>query len=216
MAQSTSNLTRPPGHVLRELLNTPATMAVIRTRKNTTMQNLESITLGGGCFWCIEAALQQVEGVERAVSGYAGGTKETADYRTVCSGTSGHAEVVQFQYDPQRISTEELLEVFFTAHDPTTLNRQGNDVGPQYRSVIFYHTDEQKAIAEKVMEETATEMYDDPVVTELAPLEAFYPAEGEHQDYYAKMGNRNPYCTFVVAPKVNKVRKKYAGRLKPA
>ncbi len=178
------------------------------------MENLESITLGGGCFWCIEAALQQVEGVERAVSGYAGGTKETADYRTVCSGTTGHAEVVQFHYDPDRISTEELLEIFFTAHDPTTLNRQGNDVGPQYRSVIFYHSDEQKVIAEKVIKETASDIYDDPVVTELSPLEAFYPAEVEHQDYYAKVGNRNPYCTFVVAPKVNKVRKKYAHRLK--
>mgnify|MGYP006267347145 CR=1 FL=1 len=172
------------------------------------------ITLGGGCFWCIEAALGQIEGIEKAVSGYAGGSAETANYRAVCSGTTGHAEVVQIHYDPDKIQTEAVLEIFFTAHDPTTPNRQGNDVGPQYRSVIFYHDTAQKEIAEKVIRESAAQMYDAPIVTELQPLEAFYPAEAEHQDYYAKVGNRNPYCTFVISPKVNKVRKKYADRIK--
>ena len=175
---------------------------------------LSAITLGGGCFWCIEAALKQVIGVEKAVSGYAGDSQATADYRTVCTGTTNHAEVVQFHYDETMISTREVLEIFFTAHDPTTPNRQGNDVGPQYRSIIFYHNQEQKTIAEDVIQNTASQIYTDPIVTELVALEAFYPAEIEHQDYFAKVGNRNPYCTFVVAPKVNKVRKKYADRIK--
>jgi len=176
-------------------------------------ENKASITLGGGCFWCIEAALGQIEGIQKAISGYAGGRAETANYRSVCSGTTNHAEVVQIHYDPSVITTAEVLEIFFTAHDPTTLNRQGNDVGPQYRSVIFYENEAQKAAAEKVIKETASKMYDQPVVTEIAPLEAFYPAEAEHQDYYERVGNRNPYCTFVISPKVNKVRKKYANRI---
>lgn len=176
--------------------------------------NLATITLGGGCFWCIEAALGQVEGIHRAISGYAGGRADTANYRSVCSGTTGHAEVVQIHYDPREIATEEVLEIFFTAHDPTTLNRQGNDVGPQYRSVIFYHNEAQKAAAEKVIQETASQMYGAPIVTELAPLDVFYPAEAEHQDYYERVGNRNPYCSFVISPKVNKVRKKYAHRIR--
>lgn len=176
--------------------------------------NLSFITLGGGCFWCIEAALGQIEGIQQATSGYAGGRADTANYRSVCSGTTGHAEVVQITYDPAIITTEEVLEIFFTAHDPTTPNRQGNDVGPQYRSVIFYHDADQKTAAEKVIRETASHMYDAPIVTEVAPLEAFYPAEAEHQDYYERVGNRNPYCTFVISPKVNKVRKKYAHRIR--
>lgn len=177
-------------------------------------EHLAHITLGGGCFWCIEAALGQIQGIHQAISGYAGGRAETANYRSVSSGTTNHAEVVQIQYDPTVISTEEVLEIFFTAHDPTTPNRQGNDVGPQYRSVIFYHDEAQKLAAEKVIKDTATQMYDDPIVTEVGPLEAFYPAEAEHQDYYERVGNRNPYCSFVISPKVNKVRKKYADRIR--
>ncbi|MEM1326021.1 MAG: peptide-methionine (S)-S-oxide reductase MsrA [Bacteroidota bacterium] len=175
---------------------------------------LEKATLGGGCFWCVETLYDAVEGVHSAVSGYSGGTAETADYRSVCSGTTDHAEVVQVTFDPSVITYEEILEMFWTAHDPTTLNRQGNDKGPQYRSVIFYHDETQKAIAETSIREVASELYDDPVVTQVAPFEAFYEAEAYHQDYYNKTGTRNPYCTVVITPKVNKFRKKYADRLK--
>ncbi|MEM9887507.1 MAG: peptide-methionine (S)-S-oxide reductase MsrA [Bacteroidota bacterium] len=176
--------------------------------------NVETATLGGGCFWCVEAVYDAVEGVISATSGYSGGTKQTADYRSVCSGTTDHAEVVQIKFDANVISYAEILEMFWTAHDPTTLNRQGNDRGPQYRSVIFYHNDEQRQIAQTSIEKVAPQMWDNPIVTQLAPLEAFYEAEAYHHDYYAKTGNRNPYCTVVITPKVNKFRKKYSDRLK--
>ncbi len=175
---------------------------------------LETITLGGGCFWCVEAIYQNVQGVERAISGYAGGSEETADYKMVCSGTTKHAEVVQIQFDPSVISTADLLEMFWTAHDPTQLNRQGNDVGPQYRSVIFYHSETQKEAAEHSIKEVATQIWDAPIVTELSPLKVFYPAEDAHNNYYNKVGDRNPYCTFVVTPKVSKFRKKFYDKLK--
>jgi peptide-methionine (S)-S-oxide reductase len=177
-------------------------------------RKLETATLGGGCFWCVEAVFQEVKGVESVMSGYSGGTKETADYKTVCSGATSHAEVVQVRFDPEVISFAEILEIFWTTHDPTTPNRQGNDVGPQYRSVIFYHNEEQKRIAEKSKAEVAAGIWDDPVVTEISPLKDFYPAEDYHQDYYAKTGNRNPYCTFVITPKITKLRKKFAHKLK--
>ncbi len=180
----------------------------------TNSQNLELATLGSGCFWCTEAIFQRVEGVHSVVSGYAGDTEETANYKQVCSGTTKHAEVVQIQFDPTIISFEEILEIFFSTHDPTTLNRQGNDVGPQYRSVIFYHSEAQRAIAQKAKAEIAPQIWDDPIVTEISPLDTFYGGEAYHQNYYNTVGARNPYCSFVISPKVNKFRKKFAHRLK--
>jgi peptide-methionine (S)-S-oxide reductase len=171
-------------------------------------------TLAGGCFWCIEAIFNEIEGVESAISGYAGGSVPNPSYLQVSSGTTGHAEAVQVAFDPQKITYRELLEIFFTIHDPTTLNRQGSDVGTQYRSAIFYQDEEQRAIAGQVMREIeAAGIWDAPLVTELAPLEAFYPAEDYHQEYFRRNPNQ-PYCSVVIAPKVVKFRKKYADRLK--
>jgi methionine-S-sulfoxide reductase len=175
---------------------------------------LETATLGGGCFWCVEAIYQDVKGVHSVVSGYSGGTPETADYKTVCSGTTDHAEAVQVSFDPKVISYEEILEIFWSTHDPTTLNRQGNDVGPQYRSVIFYHSEEQRRIAERSKAEVAPKLWDRPIVTEISPFTGFYTAEDYHQDYYKLVGDRNPYCTFVITPKVTKFRKQFSGKLK--
>ncbi len=181
---------------------------------NLPPDQLEIATLGGGCFWCVEAVFQEVEGVHAVVSGYSGGTAETADYKTVCSGATDHAEVVQVKFNPQIISYSDVLEIFWSTHDPTTLNRQGNDVGPQYRSVIFYHSDEQKAIAEQSKAEIAPKIWDDPIVTEISPFKGFYQAEEYHQNYYSNVGNRNPYCTFVITPKVKKFRKMFSDKLK--
>lgn len=175
---------------------------------------MEQATLGGGCFWCLEAVFNQLRGVERVVSGYAGGTVPNPTYEQVCTGRTGHAEVVQVTYDPSVISFRDLLDVFFTIHDPTTLNRQGNDVGPQYRSIILYHTEEQKRIAEETIRQfDAEKRWPHPIVTEVVPLEAFYPAEDYHQRYFEK-NPAQPYCQFVVAPKVVKARKVFAERLK--
>ncbi|MEL6942652.1 MAG: peptide-methionine (S)-S-oxide reductase MsrA [Bacteroidota bacterium] len=175
---------------------------------------IETATLGGGCFWCVEAVYDSVEGVISATSGYSGGTAETANYEAVCSKTTDHVEVVQIEFDASVISYAEILEMFWTAHDPTTPNRQGNDVGPQYRSAIFYHNEAQKQIAEDSIANVATKVWDDPIVTELIPSEAFYEAEAYHHNYYEKVGSRNSYCTFVITPKVNKFRRKFAHRLK--
>jgi peptide-methionine (S)-S-oxide reductase len=173
----------------------------------------EIATLGGGCFWCLDAAFRQLEGVEKVESGYAGGHQVNPTYRDVCTGTTGHAEVVQVTFDPTVISFRDLLGVFFTIHNPTTKDRQGADVGPQYRSTVLYHTPEQRATAEQVIEElNRGHVWDSPIVTELAPMTAFYPAERYHQDYYANNPNQ-PYCQIVVAPKVAKVRKAYFDRL---
>jgi peptide-methionine (S)-S-oxide reductase len=173
----------------------------------------EVATLAGGCFWCLDAVFRDLRGVEKVESGYAGGTTPNPSYEQVCSGTTGHAEVVQVTFDPDAISFRELLGVFFTIHDPTTLNRQGGDVGTQYRSAIFYHTPVQRAIAAEVIREPEAEgLWDAPIVTELTPLTTFYPAETYHQDYF----NRNPYqpyCAAVIAPKVAKFRSKYLERL---
>jgi peptide-methionine (S)-S-oxide reductase len=172
------------------------------------------ITLGGGCFWCLEAVYDDLEGVLDVVSGYAGGHVPNPDYNSVCSGTTGHAEVVQVTFDPQVIQFKEILEIFFTVHDPTTLNRQGADVGTQYRSAIFYHTEAQKAVAEDVITAfEAEKIWPKPIITEVSQLDVFYPAEDYHQEYY----KRNPYqgyCMAVITPKVAKFRKKYAARLK--
>ena len=176
--------------------------------------NIQKATFGGGCFWCTEAVFQRVKGVESVVSGYAGGKAATANYRMVCSGTTKHAEVIQIIFDGEIISYKELLEIFFATHDPTTLNRQGNDRGPQYRSVVFYHDDNQKAEAQDAAANYATQIWSDPIVTEISPLEAFYPAEVDHHNYYNNVGNRNPYCSFVITPKVNKFRKQFADKLR--
>ena len=174
--------------------------------------NKETATFGGGCFWCIEAVVQRLKGVEKVVSGYAGGATNNPTYRDICTGSTGHAELVQVTFDPEAISYEDLLTVFMTSHDPTTLDRQGADKGTQYRSVIFYHHSEQKATAEKVIA-GLKDYYKDPIVTELVPLEKFYPAEKYHQDYY----NNNSYagyCRVVIDPKIAKLREMYSSRLK--
>lgn len=176
--------------------------------------SMETATLAGGCFWCLEAVYVQLRGVERVLSGYTGGSTDQPTYEEVCSGRTGHAEVVQITFDSDVVSYRELLEVFFTIHDPTTLNRQGADVGTQYRSAIFYDSPEQKQIAEDVIGEIeAAEVWDAPIITEVVPLAAFFPAESYHQDYYA----RNPqqgYCRAVIAPKVSKFRRQFIERLK--
>ena len=175
---------------------------------------MEFATLAGGCFWCLEAVFQQLRGVTKVVSGYAGGDVPNPSYQAVCTGATGHAEVTQVTFDPSSVSYRDLLDVFFTIHDPTTLNRQGADEGTQYRSAIFYHSPEQKAEAErKIKELEAEHVWDDPIVTEVVPLEQFYPAEGYHQDYYARNASQ-PYCRAVIAPKVAKLRSKYFAKLK--
>ncbi len=174
----------------------------------------ETATLGGGCFWCTEAVFDDLKGVTNVESGYSGGNVVDPTYEQVCTGKTGHAEVVQVSFDPNEISYEDILRIFFTVHDPTTLNRQGNDIGTQYRSVIFYHDENQKAAAEKVIKEIAVEkIWDDPIVTELSPFNAFYKAEDYHQEYFANNPNQG-YCRVVVAPKVAKFRSHYADRLK--
>ena len=171
-------------------------------------------TLAGGCFWCLEAVYNELRGVESVVSGYAGGHDLSPTYEAVCSGTTGHAEVVQITYDPDMVSFRELLEVFFTIHDPTTLNRQGNDVGTQYRSAIYFHDEEQRLIAEEVIEEmSVAEVWDDPIVTEITALDTFFEAEEYHQRYFEK-NPFQPYCFVVVRPKVSKFRKKFVSKLK--
>ncbi|WP_258105050.1 peptide-methionine (S)-S-oxide reductase MsrA [Marinoscillum sp. MHG1-6] len=175
---------------------------------------MEKITLGSGCFWCTQAVFQRLRGVESAVSGYSGGKTKEPFYREVCSGTTGHAEVVQVTFNPEVISLTEVLQVFWKTHDPTTLNRQGNDVGTQYRSVVFYHNEDQKAIAEDIKNELdAAGIWPDSIVTEITAFEKFWPAEDYHQEYFESNGSQ-PYCQFVVAPKVEKFKKIFADRLK--
>jgi peptide-methionine (S)-S-oxide reductase len=179
-----------------------------------TTHKTETATLGGGCFWCIDTIFRELKGVEKVESGYAGGKTINPSYKDVCSGLTGHAEVIQVTFDPTVISYRDLLGVFFTVHDPTTLNRQGADVGTQYRSIILYNSPEQEATAKAVIEElTREKLWDDPIVTQVVPLTTYFPAETYHQDYY----NLNPeqgYCQVVIAPKVAKFRKRYLDRLK--
>jgi peptide-methionine (S)-S-oxide reductase len=175
---------------------------------------LETATLGGGCFWCTEAVFQEVVGVEHVESGYAGGDTPEPTYREVCSGTTGHAEVVQVHFDPSVISYRDILETFFLTHDPTTLNQQGADVGTQYRSVVFYHSPEQRLTAEGLIAELESDdVFDAPIVTEVVELDTFYPAEGYHQDYYRNNPNQG-YCRVVIDPKLAKFRSRFADRLK--
>ena len=177
-----------------------------------TGQRQEIATLGGGCFWCLDAVLRDLRGVQQVVSGYTGGQVADPSYQLVCTGTTGHAEVVQVTFDPDAISFGELLEVFFTIHDPTTLNRQGGDVGTQYRSAIFYHSPEQRATAEEVLAQVQR-IWSDPIVTEVSAFDTFYPAEDSHQDYYLN-NQSQPYCQIVIAPKVARARKEFLEKLK--
>ena len=171
-------------------------------------------TLGGGCFWCTEAVFSALKGVVKVESGYSGGTVANPSYEQVCTGRTGHAEATQITFDPEVISYKEILETFFTVHDPTTLNRQGGDVGAQYRSVIFYHNNEQRAVAEQVIKEiTSAGIWDAPIVTQVEPLKAFYKAEDYHQQYFEN-NQRQQYCQIVIAPKVMKFREHYRNRLK--
>jgi peptide-methionine (S)-S-oxide reductase len=177
------------------------------------MAQLETATLGGGCFWCTEAVYHQLRGVRSVVSGYCGGDTANPTYKQVCTGTTGHAEVIQITFDPVEISYRNVLEVFFQTHDPTTLNRQGNDVGTQYRSVIFPHNDEQRRIAEEVIRDLgASSHFPRPIVTTIEPFREFYPAEDYHQNYFAENPGQ-PYCTMVITPKVAKFRKAFAESL---
>lgn len=177
-------------------------------------QTFETAVLGGGCFWCLEAVYDQLKGVISVESGYAGGSVPNPTYEAVCTGRTGHAEVVRITYDPHVVSFRDLLDVFFTIHDPTTLNRQGADVGTQYRSAIFYTTPEQRAVAEATIAELeAARVWRDPIVTEVKPLDAFYIAEDYHQEYFARNPNQG-YCRVVIEPKVAKFRKQYLDRLK--
>ena len=173
---------------------------------------METAILGGGCFWCTEAVFLDVKGVVKVVSGYAGGAEPDPTYEQVCAGATGHAEVVQIEFDPAVIDYHDLLEIFFTIHDPTTLNRQGNDIGTQYRSVVYHLSPQQQAVARKVMAEMAV-VWDAPIVTELAPAPVFYPAEAYHQDYFSHHPLQS-YCAFVVAPKLAKLRAMHASRVK--
>lgn len=185
-------------------------------RSNGTPENgsLQTATLGGGCFWCVEAVMQPLRGVRRLVSGYAGGRVPNPTYREVCSGRTGHAEVVQVTFDPAEIPYRDLLRLFFATHDPTTPNRQGADVGTQYRSIILYHDDAQRQAAEEVIAELeAKAIFEDPIVTEVKPLEAFYEAEEHHQDYFRR-NPLQPYCQAVIAPKVAKLRREHLDRLR--
>ena len=176
------------------------------------MSETELATVGGGCFWCVEAVFDELSGVESVTSGYAGGHVEAPTYEEVCSGTTGHAEVVQVAYDPDVVSYRELLEVFFAVHDPTTEDREGPDVGSQYRSAVYYHDEEQREAVEAYVAELEERGVYDGIVTEIAPLDAFYPAEEYHQDYYQKNPNQ-PYCAIQIPPKLEKVRERFADKL---
>lgn len=189
-------------------------MDALVERKGNPAQMLDTITLGGGCFWCVEAQLQLLQGVERVISGYTGGHLKNPDYKAVCTGSTGHAEVVQVIYNPAIISTDALLAAFWQAHDPTQLNQQGNDIGTQYRSAIFYHNETQKNLALKYIKElNEAKVYDKPIVTQVEPMTEFYPAENYHQDYYRQNPNQG-YCLFVIQPKLEKFKKVFNKQLK--
>lgn len=182
---------------------------------NTAVSANDTITLGGGCFWCLEAVFQRLNGVVSVASGYSGGYIKNPAYKEVCMGTTGHAEVIQVVFDPTVVSLQEILKVFFKIHDPTTLNRQGNDVGTQYRSAIFYHTDEQKTTAEEIIEGlNKSGAFNSPIVTEVSPFTVFYKAEDYHQNYFNQNKNSNPYCQFVIVPKIEKFEQYFSDKLK--
>lgn len=193
-------------------------LACSQPKQSTTMtetpQGLETATFGNGCFWCTEAVFQQIDGVEKVVSGYIGGKVKNPTYREVCTGLTGHAEAIQISYDPKKVSFEELLEIFWQTHDPTTLNRQGADVGTQYRSAIFYHSDEQRKLSEGYKQKlNEAGAFDKPIVTEITAATEFYPAEDYHQNYY-NLNGKAPYCAYVIAPKLEKLKSVFARKLK--
>lgn len=197
-----------------ENLNELNTMKKSDKNLNAIPAGMQVATFGGGCFWCVEAIYEDLKGVESVISGYSGGAKKNPSYQEVCSGFSGHAEVIQITFDPQLISFKDILEVFWEVHDPTTLNRQGADIGSQYRSVIFYHSDEQKNIAEESKKQAdASALYKDPIVTEISEFKGFYEAEDYHQNYFYNNPNQ-PYCSVVISPKVKKFKNKYKDQLK--
>ena len=208
-------LTLFAGLFLTLLSVTASTRNIIRgDKKDMSELNLETATFGAGCFWCVEAVFQDLRGVHSVISGYAGGHVKNPSYEEVTSGRTGHAEVAQIKFDPKEISYADLLYVFWLTHDPTTINRQGADIGTQYRSIILYHDDQQKEIAEKSKKETdAKKIYPDPIVTEIQPFTDFYEAENYHQDYY-NLNPNQPYCRFVIDPKVQKMKKKFKDKLK--
>ena len=182
--------------------------------KEQSMEGLDTATFGAGCFWCIEAIFQELEGVESVISGYSGGALDNPTYDDIISGTSGHAEVAQITFDPNKVSYMDLLMIFFQTHDPTSLNKQGNDFGPQYRSAIFFHNDKQKMMAETTRDQLdATDAWDKPIVTEISRFKKFYKAEKYHQDYYINNSNI-PYCTYIIQPKLESFRKVFADKLK--
>ena len=202
------------GLILTSTLENSANMSQPKNQSPGTLQGKEVLTVGGGCFWCIEAIFDELRGVERVESGYSGGSIANPTYRQVCTGTTGHAEVVQITFDPNVISLKELLEIFFTIHDPTTLNRQGPDVGTQYRSVVFYRSQEQRAVVTQVIKDIqAAKVLKAPIVTEIAPFTAFYKAEDYHQEYF-QLNGEQPYCRLVIAPKIAEFRQHYRDRLK--
>jgi len=190
------------------------TVGLPQKQSSDSMKDLELATFGAGCFWCTEAVFLNVKGVSKVVSGYSNGKVKNPTYREVCTGQTGHAEVTQITFDPSVVSFEELLEVFWNTHDPTTLNRQGADEGTQYRSGVFYHNEEQKKIAEAYKKQLeASKVYKDPIVTEISPLTSFYPAEDYHQNYYA-LNSSQGYCQYVIRPKVEKFKKQFPTKLK--
>lgn len=201
--------------VLLVLISICSTLLVAQAQKTKNMNNeLQVATLGSGCFWCTEAFFLRVKGIESVVSGYSGGKVKNPTYREVCSGLTGHAEVVQVKFNPNEISYEEVLEIFWNTHDPTTLNRQGADEGTQYRSVVFYHNEEQKKIAEQYkLQLDKSGAFKNPIVTEITPFSIFYPAEDYHQNYYALNPNQG-YCQYVIRPKVEKFNKQFASKIK--
>ena len=195
-------------------MNNTTTSLATSTGQSSGALNTDTATLANGCFWCTEAIFQQLDGVLKVSSGYSGGHVVDPSYKEVCTGTTGHAECIQIIYDPSKISFDELLEVFWQTHDPTTLNRQGNDEGPQYRSAVFYHTQEQKEKAEKYKAElNKSGAFKNPIVTEVAPFTSFYIAENYHQDYYNQNGSQ-PYCSYVIRPKLEKFQKVFKNKLK--
>lgn len=194
--------------------NSAAKDEVLTKEELIMSEKTDTATFGAGCFWCVEAVFQQLKGVEKVVSGYSGGARDNPTYDQVCSGATGHAEVIQVIYNPEVVSYKELLEVFWTVHDPTTLNRQGADVGTQYRSVIYYHSDEQKQLAEHYKKELdASRSFSSPIVTEISPFTKFFSAEKYHQDYYNNNKNQ-PYCSMVIQPKLDKFKKVFRDKLK--
>ncbi|GHN01257.1 peptide methionine sulfoxide reductase MsrA [Cytophagales bacterium WSM2-2] len=200
--------------VLAVVLSISALTGVAQKKSTMDASELKTATFGAGCFWCTEAVFLNVQGVSKVVSGYSGGKVKNPSYREVCTGLTGHAEVTQITYDPKKVSFEELLEVFWNTHDPTTLNRQGADEGTQYRSAVFYTDDEQKKIAEQYKKQLeASHVYKNPIVTEISPLINFYSAEDYHQNYYALNPNEG-YCQYVIRPKVEKFKKQFAAKLK--